>query len=219
MKKLPFALSGSTGRMGQIFKECLQDSSEYEIVFEANSKLSPRLWNPSLVSGVIDFSLPPLFEQALKWSLKHEKPFLSGTTGLSENQKNLLKESSLKIPVLYERNMSIGISFMKKSLKALGQLDSWQVSIIETHHKNKKDSPSGTALSLQEACYTNKNIPITSLREGENLGKHTIIFKKPGEVLKIEHEVDTRRVFVEGALKAFAWLQNQKSGLYSLEDI
>ena len=106
-------------------------------------------WQARQISGVIDFSAPPLFEQALFWCLKHKKPFVSGTTALSPAQKRKLKQAGQKIPVFYEENMSWGIGQITKWIQNM-RLPEGELLLQDIHHKNKKDRPSGTALKLKK---------------------------------------------------------------------
>ena len=216
---LKVALSGSSGRMGKILEKLIKKEKSFSLVDVAHRSRHPDLWNPKKITGVIDFSLPPLFEQSLDWCLKNKKPFLSGTTGLSAKQTRKLKRASKSIPILYATNMSFGISQMLRWLRALKNEDFKAVEIKEIHHLKKKDKPSGTALSLKQAFYSKKRIPIRSLRKGKELGTHQVTIKFKKEVLVLEHQALCRSVFAEGALRALRWLKKQKPGFYSIEDI
>ena len=141
------ALSGDRGRMGKSLQKLIKKSKKFTLAAGANKDISPLMWKDSLIDGVIDFSLPELFIQSLKWSVEHKKPFVSGTTGLSPSQKKALKRASQSIPVFYGENMSGGIFLLSQWLQDLFYRDV-EIFIEDVHHKDKKDKPSGTALRL-----------------------------------------------------------------------
>ena len=219
-EKIKTALSGSTGRMGTTLRELIEKSEDFEIGATANRKADSSAWNPREVEGVIDFSLPPLFSKTLSWCVTHKKPFVSGTTGLSTEQKKDLKSASLLIPAFYEENMSWGIWFIKTCLAHLTG-KGLKISLEDIHHKDKKDKPSGTALSLQKALPPSmqKGIKIVSVRKGKEFGIHKLILQGEDEEVTLQHSALSRRVFATGALKALKWLSSRPPGLYSLKDI
>ena len=219
-EKIKTALSGSTGRMGTALRELIEKSKDFEIRATANRKTDSQAWNPREVEGVIDFSLPPLFSKTLSWCVAHKKPLVSGTTGLSTEQKKDLKSASVLIPAFYEENMSWGIWFIKTCLSHLSG-GGLKISLEDIHHKDKKDKPSGTALSLQKAFPPSmqKEIKTVSVRKGKEFGTHKLILRGEEEVVTLQHSALSRRVFAIGALKAFKWLSSKPPGLYSLKDI
>ena len=218
-------LSGASGRMGLAVKELLRKkNSKFTLVAKAPS-IRPaqdlfKVGAGAKLQGVIDFSAPALFEQTLKWCVKHKVPLVSGTTALSPAQKTRLKKASQKIPVFYEENMSWGIWQIKKWVSALSHpCDS--VLLEDIHHKHKKDKPSGTALKLKK-CFpalAQKNLTVKSIRRGREFGTHRIIFQNREETVLLEHKALSRLLFAGGALKALKWLIKKPPGLYSFEDL
>lgn len=174
--------------------------------------------NPDIL---IDFSLGSSLENHLKLACQKKIPFLTGTTQLSSKQKHALNEASKHIPVMHASNFSTGIAILKYisrlSAQALGE--HFDVDIIESHHRHKKDAPSGTALDLLHTLSSKKNINIHSLRSGETVGKHTVVFSGPSESLEITHQVFDRKAFAKGVLKAAQFLLKQKIGQYHFDDV
>jgi len=181
----------------------------------------------ALADVVIDFSLPEGTEQVLDAVVSYNKPLVCGVSGLTDAQMTTLENAARVVPVLYDRNMSLGVAVLERVLReavvALGPgLD---VEISETHHVHKKDAPSGTALKLGEAVAEARGDSDTSAiryeveRRGEVPGDHEITLRSPAEVLRLAHSVTTRQVFADGALRAARWLVNREAGLYSMADV
>ena len=210
---IPIGLSGANGRMGQAVQSLIHKKN-------SGFKLTQEPWNPQTLKVVIDFSSPSLFSSTLKWCVAHQKPFLSGTTGLSPSQKKALKVAGQKIPVFYEENMSWGIWQIKAWISSLSKTP-YKIILTDIHHKNKKDKPSGTALKLKKQfpAFCSKNLTIKSRREGDVFGTHHIVFKGKEEWITLEHRALSRKLFAGGALKVAKWLIHKPIGLYSFEDI
>ena len=231
---IKIALSGASGRMGQAVKslirrknsgcallEQLPPSQSKALLWsqkEINQALSQ--WDFQKIHGVIDFSSPTLFNLTLKWCVAHQKPFVSGTTGLNSAQKKALKIASKKIPVFYEQNMSWGIWQIKTWIKQVAPSVS-SILLQDIHHKHKKDKPSGTALKLKQHFppWAKKKLTIKSRREGDVFGTHKIIFKGSEEWVTLEHKALSRKLFASGSLKALKWLIQKPPGFYSFEDL
>ena len=192
---------------------------------------------------IIDFTIPKGTLEVLKIASKLKKKVVIGTTGFSKQEENLIKLYSKKIPILKAGNMSLGINLLmyltEIASKSLG--DKYSNKIFEVHHKHKKDYPSGTALMLGKGIavgkgidfykligkkYLNKKtfpfsnkINFNSVRKGEIVGEHEVLFSSGKEVIKLNHEAFDRTLYSEGALSAANWLINKKSGLYSMRDL
>jgi len=176
---------------------------------------------------IIDFSLPTGSEDVLAAALSHRTPLVCGVSGLSERQMDSLAQAAREIPVVYDRNMSLGVAVLERAVRdaaaALGR--DFAIEISETHHVHKKDAPSGTALKLGEAIADSRGEPGTdgfsfaSQRIGEVPGDHEVIMRSPTERLSFGHSVTTRQVFVDGALRAARWVVDQPAGLYSMGDV
>lgn len=192
---------------------------------------------------LIEFTTPQATVVHLKACVSAGKPIVIGTTGLSEKEMAEVQAASKKIPVLLSPNMSVGVNLLfelvQDAARKLGP--SYEVEIIETHHHGKKDSPSGTAkrlaqliaqarkLSLEKvAVYGRQGISesrspsqigIHSIRAGDVVGDHTVIFATEGERLEFTHRASSRDTFARGALSAARFLVGKKAGLYSLRDL
>ena len=173
----------------------------------------------------IDFSNADAITEISAAALQHRKPLVIGTTGHSREQRRLIEETAQSLPVVFASNFSIGVNVLfwltRKAAEQLG--GDFDAEIIETHHKMKKDAPSGTAKTLAEVLKATKKtqteIPIQSIREGDVVGEHTVIFRGPSERLELTHRAASRGIFARGALHAAKWIINQPPGLYSMQDV
>lgn len=223
-KMLNVILSGASGRMGQALQGLVQAERNVSVVAHVNSAADWRsLTPPKSLSVVIDFSSPEGLKQALQWCVRHKVKLVSGTTGLGRSHYQDMARAGKKIPILYSANMSLGIAAFSAMLNTLGRLKAWDFQISETHHKRKKDKPSGTALMLQrqlEAGLGRKLPRPLSTRGGGVAGIHRLSAFGPDEALVLEHTAFDRVVFARGALQAAAWLFDKKApGLYDLGDL
>jgi 4-hydroxy-tetrahydrodipicolinate reductase len=173
----------------------------------------------------IDFSNADAITEISAAALQHRKPLVIGTTGHSREQRRLIEETAQSLPVVFASNFSIGVNVLFwLTCKAAEQLGGdFDAEIIETHHKMKKDAPSGTAKTLAEVLKASKKtqteISIQSIREGDVVGEHTVIFRGPSERLELTHRAASREIFARGALHAAKWIINQPPGLYSMQDV
>jgi len=192
---------------------------------------------------LIDFTTPALTMLNLDFCVANGKKIVIGTTGLDEQQTGHLKASAEKIAVMFAPNMSVGVNVCFKVLdlvaKTLG--DDYDIEVIETHHRHKVDSPSGTALRLGEvvagalgrdlkecAVYgregqigprTQKEIGFETIRAGDVVGDHTVLFATEGERIEITHKASSRMTFAKGAVRACGWLAEKESGLFDMQDV
>jgi 4-hydroxy-tetrahydrodipicolinate reductase len=222
-KNLNLAISGCTGRMGREISRLARKTKGLHVVAGV-SRANP--WthvDPRAVNMVVDFSLPEAFDATLDWCVKNKKPLLCGTTGLTSSQRSRMRRAAKKIPILWASNMSLGVAVLRGMLNSLSPIQSWSFAIEETHHRHKKDKPSGTALTLQNDLekVIGRRLPkIRSVRGGEVAGIHKITAKSKEEVLTLEHKALNRTVFARGALTAARWLFDKKrAGLYDLGQI
>jgi 4-hydroxy-tetrahydrodipicolinate reductase len=168
-------------------------------------------------------------------------PFVSGVTGLADDQLNELQALGSQIPVFYARNMSVGLNALLGILPALVQaLDGYDIEITETHHRHKKDAPSGTAMVLAEAIAAAVDRPLAdhaiygrqglsprqpgeigihALRAGGNNGEHVVLLADEGEEIRIAHRAYSRRTFASGALRAARFLATQRPGFYTMSNL
>ncbi len=192
---------------------------------------------------LVDFTTPELTMRNLDACRKAGKAMVIGTTGLSDAQKTALTEAASDIPVVFAPNMSVGVNLALKLLKlaaeVLGQ-DS-DIEIVEVHHRHKKDAPSGTALRMGEAVAqalgrdlntcavygregltgerSRETIGFATVRAGDVVGDHTVIFASEGERLEITHKASSRMTFAKGAVRAAVWLEGKSSGLFDMRDV
>lgn len=176
---------------------------------------------------VIDFSLPSGTEKVLEAVTRHDKPLVCGVSGLSDEQMQRLEAAAALVPVVYDRNMSLGIAVLERAVRdaAASLGPDFEIVIAETHHVHKKDAPSGTALKLGEAVIQARGgsgaaeIDYQVERRGEVPGDHTVIFRSETERLELGHSVTTRAVFAEGALRAARWVVRRPAGRYAMRDV
>jgi 4-hydroxy-tetrahydrodipicolinate reductase len=192
---------------------------------------------------IIDFSLPDASLSVLKASVDARRPLVSGVTGLDAAILAAFHKASQTIPLLYDRNMSVGVAVLQKLLQIAGASlgGDFAAGISETHHRHKVDAPSGTAIKLGEALAKSRgqnfadvyfydpdnsrgkpstsDIVFRARRLGENPGEHAITFSNELESLELKHTVASRQVFAHGALRAARWLADREPGFYSVADI
>ncbi len=168
---------------------------------------------------LIDCSLPAAFENTLKTAERFNSSLIVATTGLNHDDIEKLEELSNKIPVVQSFNFSVGVQILLKLTETVDNiLKDWDIEISETHHRFKKDKPSGTALMIKDKLGS-KHVPISSLRLGNVAGDHTITFGGLGETISITHHAISRRTFAEGILKSAEFLLTKKSGFYSFTEV
>jgi 4-hydroxy-tetrahydrodipicolinate reductase len=175
---------------------------------------------------LIDFSLPAATSEVLAAVSKHRLPLVCGVSGLDSGQMDAMRQAALLIPVVFDRNMSQGISVLtdlvQRAARSLGP--EFQPQIHEVHHVHKLDAPSGTALQLGESLAAARGVPADTIhyeveRRGEVPGDHTVILTSPTETLTLRHSVTDRSVFAAGALRAARWVIEQRPGLYRMRDV
>ncbi|TBR79566.1 4-hydroxy-tetrahydrodipicolinate reductase [Campylobacter novaezeelandiae] len=231
---------GACGRMGRQIQECLEfdDEARVSVLYDKNGNLE-ELFKKSDV--IIDFSSPYGTNELLEFSKNNHKPLVIGTTGLDEKVMKLMYNLSKSMPIFYATNMSLGVAVLNYlASKASIMLKNFDIEIVEMHHRHKKDSPSGTALTLAENVAKTRNlqlqnirisgrdgisgerskdeIAVMSLRGGDIVGRHTIGFYEEGEYLELTHNATSRATFAKGAIKIAKWLIQKEPKLYSMND-
>ena len=217
-------LVGSAGRMGKVIVDLAKREPNIEIAAQCDlgDDVAAAMQNCDVA---IDFSQPGAVEEICRAALQGRRPLVIGTTGHSPEQRRLIEETAKSVPIVFASNFSVGVNALfaltGKAVKILG--DEFDLEIIETHHVMKKDAPSGTAKTLAEilkhARTSDKKIPIQSIREGEVVGEHTVIFDGPGERLELVHRARSRDTFAKGALRAAEWVIGKPAGLYTMQDV
>ena len=219
------AIAGA-GRMGKAIAAGLDKHDDLELagIWGRGDDLDALVEDADVV---IDFSLPEGTMQVLDAVRAHGKPLVCGVSGLDDTQMALIDEVAGSIPVVYDRNMSLGIAVLARSVRdaaaSLGM--DFEVEITEVHHVHKKDSPSGTALKLGEIVAAARGEEGTgtarfqSERRGEVPGDHEVVMSSPTERLSFGHSVTTRQVFADGAIRAARWIVAQPPGRYAMSDV
>lgn len=249
MTKLKIGLHGATGRMGMALQEVIARHPDTELVVQApdehdkHALFFDTLNEPGAVNLVIDFSVAdavvPLAERCVAASV----PLVSGTTGLNASEIGQLQELAGNIPILWAPNMSEGVNLVNWLLEQAASLldESWDAEIVESHHKFKKDAPSGTALLFGEAVARGRGanfddvadfarhgrelerkpgqIGFSSLRGGDIVGEHEVFFIGDGERVEINHRIHNRSTFAAGAVRCALWLKDKPAGWYRYQDM
>jgi len=254
MKKINLAVTGCMGRMGQqMIKSAKLDKNFKLVSLTENRKMNKKINGIKInlnteqalkkADLIIDFTIPKCTFQVLRIASKLKKKIVIGTTGFTKKEEDLIKKYSKKISILKAGNMSLGINLLmyltEITSNSLGK--NFLSKVSETHHRHKKDYPSGTALMLGRGIavgrnknfykligkkYLNKKtfpygkkINFNSLRKGEIIGEHEIKFSSGKEIITLNHEAFDRALYSEGALSAAKWLISKKPGLYSMRDL
>jgi len=201
-----------------------KDVGEFIAIGKINKKINSDFNKiVSLCDVLIDFTCPSATLRYLEAAVKNKKAVVIGTTGFSKEEAEKIKKASRKIPVVFSPNMSIGANLMFKITEevagALGE--DYEAEIVEAHHDQKKDAPSGTAKRLGEAVskVKGKMPPMHSVRLGDIVGDHTVIFAGKGERIELTHRAHSRDAFAKGGLDAAKFLAGKKPGLYTMADV
>lgn len=244
-------LNGCNGKMGQNIAQCARFRNDLAIV--AGLDVSPNESAPfpvytntsdikEKIDLIVDFSHPNSLDSIIGYALEKKLPIVIATTGFSEEQKNRIEKAASEIPVLLSANMSLGINLLiqlvRMAVKTL--YGSFDIEIIEKHHNQKVDAPSGTALAIADAINaaispnhmkyvydrhssnqkrTRDEIGLHAIRGGTITGEHTVLFAGNDELLEIKHTALSKGLLAEGALKAATFLHKKEPGLYRMQDI
>ena len=206
--------------MGQAIQAQCKESDVQATDFQAATK------DLNNISAVIDFSSPEGLTACINFCIENSIPLISGTTGLSAEQLETLRTAKKFIPILLASNMSLGVSNLKSSIEQylLSISTPSKCKIIEIHHTNKKDSPSGTAIEIKSFL---ENLPgskidglidVHAYRIGNIFGIHRIIFENAEGITTFQHIANSRNIFARGALKAAKWINTKQAGEYSFTD-
>jgi 4-hydroxy-tetrahydrodipicolinate reductase len=226
MKKTPVRVSliGAAGRMGKAVLDLAAADPKIDIVTQCDlgDLIEPAMKNCDVI---IDFSHCDAIDEICRAATQHGKSLVIGTTGHSKQQHRTIEKAAESLAIVFASNFSIGVNVLfwltRKAAELLGR--DFNPEIIETHHKMKKDAPSGTAKTLAEILKAVRKIqdeiPIQSIREGEMVGEHVVIFSGPSERLELTHRAASREIFVRGALRAAKWVIGRPPGLYSMQDV
>jgi len=263
--KTRIAIAGAAGRMGrQLIEACLQTS---DVVLAAALEHPHSSWvgsdagelanlgkqNIHIVTDLekvisqfevlVDFTTPEATLAHLAKCHATAKRMVIGTTGFSAQQRQLIEQAAQKIAIVLAPNMSVGVNLTFKLLEIAAQVlgEEVDIEIIEAHHRQKMDAPSGTALRLGEivaqtlgrnlsecAVYGRQGktgererhtIGFATIRAGDIVGEHTVLFAGTGERIEITHKATSRMTFAKGAIRAAQWIMQQESGLFDMQDV
>lgn len=259
MGTVKIVVMGAKGRMGQTIAQLVQTDPALELVGvmeRGGGTAGLECYNcvfgadldvvlPQVPGAVVvDFTSPESSVRTAQGCAVHGNPMVCGTTGLTADQQAKMAEAATSAPVLWAPNMSVGVNTLLKVLPQLTRMlgEAYDIEVMEIHHNQKKDAPSGTALKLAEClarardwdlqeagtycregiigARPHKEIGVQTLRGGDVVGVHTVYFLGPGERIEITHQAHSRATFAQGALRAAKWLAGQKPGkLYGIGDI
>ena len=242
-------INGCNGEMGQEVIKVINNNEKFAVLNGVDKEENPDYIFPVYTNAedikekpdvIVDFSIPVATMQILEYAKNNKIPIVIATTGLTEEQKQKIKEYSKAIPIFQSANMSYDINLMKRIVAEVAKnLCGTDIEIIETHHNRKIDAPSGTALlladSINEALgnsmeynfnrFQNREkrkkneIGFSSIRGGNIVGEHTVCFFGENDCLEITHKAYSRGLFAEGALKGAEYIVGKESGYYTMEEI
>jgi len=257
------AIAGAAGRMGRNLVLACAEAADVELTQALEHEQSPSLGSDSgLLAGIgengvpvsdqldadafdilIDFTHPTATTHHLDFCSRHGKKMVIGTTGCDAALEQKMTDAAENIAIVYAPNMSIGVNLCLKLLQmAAGVLgDSVDIEIIEAHHRNKVDAPSGTALKMgqviaetlgrnleecavygregQTGARDRATIGFETIRAGDIVGEHTVLFAADGERIEITHKASSRMTFAHGAIRACRWLKGRDAGMFSMQDV
>ena len=235
-------ITGAKGRMGQALLGCVKNFRDLQVVgqIDQGEDLGAIVKDTDVV---IDFSFHNATPEIAELCASNKKALVIGTTGHSDEEKSEIKNQKSKIPIVWSSNYSTGVNTLfwltRKAAEIMGP--AYDLEIIEMHHRTKKDAPSGTANSLAEILAEVRKqqldkvarhgrvgivgergaseIGIHSIRGGDVVGDHTVIFANTGERLELTHKASSRETFANGALRAAQWVVRQNPGIYDMQDV
>lgn len=240
---LKLLVTGMSGRMGQavIAAAASQPAVEVTATHDDGQDLEAAI---SQVSCAIDFTIHSFTKDLLVAALKHNTRLIIGTTGHTDEEREAIYQAAKSIPIVYASNYSVGVNTLfwltRQAARILTQ-DRFDIEVTEMHHKHKIDAPSGTARTLleilnEETCTSYKDdvahgrvgnigprkpreIGMHTLRGGDVVGDHTVIFAADGERFELTHKASSRMTFASGAVRAALWLSDKPVGLYDMQDV
>ena len=218
------AINGACGRMGRTVARLAKEAGVgVSALIDVQEEPGVVRTLEAKADALIDFSTPEASLERLKECAATKTPIVICTTGFSEAQKAEIGKASKKIAVILSSNTSVGVNLLFKMVpevaKTLGK--DYDMDIVETHHRFKKDAPSGTAKTLAERIEgaTGRKVSVHAVRSGDVVGEHRVIFGSLGDSIEIIHRASSRDIFAKGALEAAVWIAKAKPGLYSMLDV
>jgi len=265
MPELRLVVAGAGGRMGRTLVRAIADSKDFELSGALEDARSPLIgWDAGTLAGlpengvnltgaagallekadgIVDFTAPAATVAFAALAAKAGKVHIIGTTGLSASDEAKIKDAGKTAVIVKSGNMSLGVNLLAALTRRVAKTldESFDIEILEMHHNQKVDAPSGTALMLGRAAAQGRGIDLdkhavrsryghtgarkagdigfATLRGGTVVGEHSVIFAGPTERIELTHKAEDRMIFARGALHAALWARNQKPGLYSMADV
>jgi len=230
-------VSGALGKMGARVLSLASQDKDFRVILALERLSHPQIGEKIAgaevvcdremikdIDCLVDFTAPEAALINIEYCLKFKKAIVVGTTGLLQEQKDRIDAASKKIPIVLSPNMSIGVNLLFQLVRdtAVRLPSDYKINITEAHHSHKKDAPSGTAKFLAQIVKEERieaDVDIKSIREGEIVGDHEVVFDSPWDTIKLSHSAKTRDIFAKGALEAARFLVKKKSGIYCMEDV
>jgi 4-hydroxy-tetrahydrodipicolinate reductase len=240
---LNLLITGKSGRMGQALLQAAAANPDTAVTatHDLGEDLDAAIQQAACA---IDFTVHSFTREVLDAALKHNTRLVIGTTGHTDAERALIREAATTLPVVFASNYSVGVNTLfwltRHAARILTQ-DRFDIEVIEMHHRHKIDSPSGTARTLLEilngetgTSYQNdvthgrignigprkpKEIGMHTLRGGDVVGDHTVMFAADGERVELTHKASSRLTFAAGAVRAAVWLRDKPAGLYDMQDV
>ena len=240
---LKLLITGKSGRMGQALIQATDENPDTELgaTHDQGEELNSVFQQ---VDAAIDFTVHSFTSEVIDAALAAKKPLVIGTTGHTDEERAKITEAAKEIPIVFASNFSVGVNTLfwltRQAARILTQ-DRFNIEVIEMHHKHKIDSPSGTARTLLEilneetgTSYEDdithgrhgnigarpaNEIGMHTLRGGDVVGDHTVMFAADGERVELTHKASSRMTFASGAVRAALWLRDKKYGLYDMQDV
>lgn len=240
---LHLLVTGKSGRMGQAVIEAAAAQTNVEVTatHDSGEDLTAAI---SKASCVIDFTIHSFTLPLLEAALKNGTHLVIGTTGHTDDERAAIHQAAKTIPIVYASNYSVGVNtlfWLTRQAARVLQQDRFDIEVVEMHHKHKIDAPSGTARTLLEILNEEtgtsykediahgrfgnigprkaREIGMHTLRGGDVVGDHTVMFAADGERFELTHKASSRATFASGAVRAALWLQDQPIGLYDMQDV
>lgn len=208
---------GSSGKMGKLLCSTLKNLTIEHFGIDRTSREIPLSFKPTVI---VDFSACEALKLNLDLAKKYKCPLIIATTGHSEENIKLIETESREIPIFISANFSLQFNVLLEMLQSVQVLNKDKVIIEETHHKYKKDAPSGSAKMLKTALeHMGIDAEVLSIRAGNIIGEHSVKFFAENEVLEIKHTALSRQVFCDAVVEVCNFMKNKKAGLYTMKDL
>jgi len=236
-------ITGQSGRMGQALMQAAADDPDSTVsaTHDVGQDLEAAVQKADCI---IDFTVHSFTKQVIEAALKHGTRLVIGTTGHSDEEREMIRKAAEKLPIVFASNYSVGVNtlfWLTRHASRILTQDHFDIEVTEMHHRHKIDSPSGTARTLLEilneetgTSYKDdvthgrfgnigprlqREIGMHTLRGGDVVGDHTVMFAADGERVELTHKASSRLTFAAGAVRAAKWLESQPAGLYDMQDV